>query len=96
MSVVQDMADALASDTMRAQNKLDEPYLYEEVAKVLAAASTTLEEAYLTSMRVRLAEKRGRAFLENRVRDLIKEKKAEHAAAATAAQADDTSNNADE
>jgi len=77
MGVVEDLADALADDTMKAQNKLDDPYLFEEVAKVLGAASTTLEEAYLTSMRVRIAEKRGRLFLEKRVKDLIAKKKAQ-------------------
>ena len=77
MGVVDDLADALADDTMKAQNKLDDPYLFEEVAKVLGAASTTLEEAYLTSMRVRIAEKRGRLFLEKRVKDLIAKKKAQ-------------------
>lgn len=77
MGVVEDLADALADDTMKAQNKLDDPYLFEEVAKVLGAASTTLEEAYLTSMRVRIAEKRGRLFLEKRVKDLIVKKKAQ-------------------
>ncbi|MEC3862983.1 hypothetical protein VK792_16945 [Mesobacterium sp. TK19101] len=77
MGVLEELADALADDTMKAQNKLDEPYLYEEVAKVLGAASTTLEEAYLTSMRVRIAEKRGRLFLEKRIKDLIARKKAQ-------------------
>ena len=32
--------------------------------QVLAAASPTFQEAYITSIRVRLAERRGRAFLE--------------------------------
>ncbi|MCB1335723.1 MAG: hypothetical protein KDK26_19335 [Roseivivax sp.] len=77
MGVLEDLANALADDTMKAQNKLNEPYLFEEVAKVLGAASTTMEEAYLTSMRVRLAEKRGRIFLEKRIRELIAQKRAE-------------------
>ena len=76
MGVLEDMAEALADDTMKAQDKLGEPYLYEEIAKVVGAASTTLEEAYLTAMRVRLAERRGRIFLQKRVKELIAEKKA--------------------
>ena len=75
MGVLEDMAEELAADTMKAQDKLGEPYLYEEVARIIGAASTTLEEAYLTAMRVRLAERRGRIFLEKRIRELIAEKK---------------------
>ncbi|MFD1344087.1 hypothetical protein [Litorisediminicola beolgyonensis] len=63
MSFVTEMADKLAQDTLKAMDELGEDRLYMDVAKVLAAASTTLEEAYLTSIRVRLAERRGRAFL---------------------------------
>ena len=76
MGLTEEMADALADATMKAQNKLNEPYLYEEVAKIIGAGSTTLEEAYLTSMRVRIAEKRGRIFLEKRIKELIAEKRA--------------------
>ena len=39
-----------------------------EVAKVLLAASPTMQEAFMTSIRVRLAERRGREFLERRWR----------------------------
>lgn len=76
MGLTEDMADKLAEDTMKAQDKLGEPYLYEEVARTIGAASTTLEEAYLTAIRVRLAEKRGRTFLQTRVRELIEAKRA--------------------
>lgn len=71
MAVVDDMADALAADTIKAMDKLGQPFLYEEVARELAAASTTMEEAFLTAMRVRLAERRGRVFLNKRVRQLL-------------------------
>lgn len=81
MGLTEEMADALADETMKAQNKLNEPYLYEEVAKVIGAGSTTLEEAYLTSMRVRIAEKRGRVFLEKRIRELARQKAEESAEA---------------
>ena len=60
---VDDLADALARDTMKAMDKLGEDRLYIDVAKVIADSSTTLEEAYLTAVRVRLAERRGRGFL---------------------------------
>ncbi len=39
-----------------------------DVAKQLGATSTTMEENYLTSLRVRLAERRARRFLEAQVK----------------------------
>ncbi|MDU8911031.1 hypothetical protein [Aestuariicoccus sp. MJ-SS9] len=67
MSLVQDMADALAEDVLKIQDELGEDRFYMEVAKELAASSTTLEEAFLTSIRVRLSERRARAFINNHI-----------------------------
>lgn len=67
-NVLQDLADKLAADTMKAMDALGDDRLFEEVAKVLGASSQTAEEAYLTSMRIRLAERRGRQFLNEHVR----------------------------
>ncbi len=64
MSVLQDMADRLADDVLAAEVELGDDRFYEKVAQVLMAASPTFQEAYITSIRVRLAERRGRAFLE--------------------------------
>lgn len=64
MSVIQDMADKLADDVLAAEIELGDDRFYEKVAQVLMAASPTFQEAYITSIRVRLAERRGRAFLE--------------------------------
>ena len=64
MSVIQDMADKLADDVLAAEIELGDDRFYEKVAQVLAAASPTFQEAYMTSIRVRLAERRGREFLE--------------------------------
>lgn len=69
MSVTDDLADALARDTIAALDKLDDDNLINEVAKQLAATSTTTEEAFMTSIRVRLAERRARAYLKKRVAD---------------------------
>ena len=54
MSVIQDMADKLADDVLAAEIELGDDRFYEKVSQVLAAAS----------IRVRLAERRGRLFLE--------------------------------
>ena len=64
MSALQDMADKLADDVLAAETELGDDRFFEKVAQVLAAASPTFQEAYITSIRVRLAERRGREFLE--------------------------------
>ncbi|MCE0504623.1 MULTISPECIES: hypothetical protein [unclassified Roseivivax] len=69
-SYITELADRLARDTLAAMDASGEDRLHVEVAEVLAAASTTLEEEYLTCMRVRLAERRGRSFLERRIAEL--------------------------
>lgn len=63
MSVIQDLADKLAEDVLAAETELDDDRFYEKIAKVLMAASPTFQEAFMTSIRVRLAERRGREFL---------------------------------
>ncbi|SFC37488.1 hypothetical protein [Tropicimonas isoalkanivorans] len=70
MGVLEDLADGLAKDTIEEADRLGREDLITEVAKQLGATSTTMEEAYLTSIRMRLAEKRARQFLENRVRQV--------------------------
>jgi hypothetical protein len=68
MALTDDLADELARETIIAMERLNNDRLYVEVAKVLGASSTTMQEAYLTSIRVRLAERRGRLFLEATVK----------------------------
>jgi hypothetical protein len=64
MSKLQDLADQLAEDVLAAETELNDDRFYEKIAKVLMAASPTFQEAFMTSIRVRLAERRGREFLE--------------------------------
>ena len=64
MSTLQDMADKLADDVLAAESELEDDRFFEKVSAVLLAASPTFQEAYMTSIRVRLAERRGRDFLE--------------------------------
>ena len=64
MSFIQDLADTLARDVLDSQEELGDDTFYEQVGRVLLAASPTLQEAYMTSIRIRLAERRGRIFLE--------------------------------
>lgn len=64
MSFIEDLADKLAKDVIEAQPELGDDRFYEKVSRVLAAASPTLQEAFMTSVRIRLAELRGRVFFE--------------------------------
>lgn len=64
MAFIEDLADDLARDTLAAQKELDDDRFYEKVSRTLGAASPTLQEAFMTSIRIRLAELRGRDFLE--------------------------------
>ena len=64
MSTLQNMADKLADDVLAAEGELEDDRFFEKVSAVLLAASPTFQEAYMTSIRVRLAERRGREFLE--------------------------------
>ena len=64
MRVVEELADNLAKDVIELVNKLGNDDVIYDTAKVLVATSSTMEEAYMTSIRVRLAERRARRFLE--------------------------------
>ena len=61
MGVVDDLADALAKDAIASAISNDD-VIY-ETAKILEATSATMQESYMTSVRVRLAERRAREFL---------------------------------
>lgn len=64
MGVIEDLTDRLASDVLAAQDEIGDERFYEKVAKVIGDLSPTTQEAFMTAIRVRLAEKRGRAFLD--------------------------------
>lgn len=65
--VLTELADKLAADTLRAMDDLGDERLFEEIAAVLGASSQSAEEAFLTSIRIRLAERRARKVLEARI-----------------------------
>ncbi|PJE33636.1 hypothetical protein PSM7751_03932 [Pseudooceanicola marinus] len=68
-SSVETLAAALAEDCLKAMKATGEDRLYVEVGHVLGASSQTLEEAFLTEVRVRLAERAARDFLIRRVKE---------------------------
>jgi hypothetical protein len=65
MSVLEDLADGLARDALALERDEDDK-LVDKIAIAIGASSQTLEEAYLTAIRVRRAEKRARALIEAR------------------------------
>ena len=64
MSVLDDMGDKLARDVIAAMEELGDERFFDKVSKVLLDASPTMQEAFLTAYRVRVAEKRGRGVIE--------------------------------
>ncbi|UWQ89672.1 hypothetical protein QEZ52_12735 [Aliisedimentitalea scapharcae] len=67
MGTIETLAAKLAEDTVKVMDATGEDRLYVEVGDVLAAASQSLEEAYLTEIRVRLAERTARRFLNKKI-----------------------------
>ena len=66
-SSLETLAAKLADDTLKAQKELGDDRIFVEVGNVLAASSQTLEEAFLTEVRIRMSEEKARAFLVNKV-----------------------------
>lgn len=76
MSSIDDLAESLAIDVLKAVDKLGDEQLIQEVAVILAATSTPTEEAFLGAVRVRQAERRGRAYLTEYIEKAIRERSA--------------------
>ena len=66
MRVVEELADNLAKDAIELANKLGNDDIIYETATSLVATSSTMEEAYMTSIRLRLAKRLARRFLEEK------------------------------
>ncbi|MBE0553461.1 MAG: hypothetical protein IH625_07200 [Rhodobacteraceae bacterium] len=64
MGILQDLTEALAKDVIEAQDELGDDRFFEKVSKVLLDMSPTTQEAYMTAVRVILAERKARKFLE--------------------------------
>ena len=66
-SAVIEMANKLAEECLAVQAKIGDDRLFMKVGDVLGASSQTLEEAFLTAIRTRMAELQGRAFLKKKL-----------------------------
>ncbi len=63
-----EMANALAEECIAVQKEVGNDRLFMEVGQVLGASSQTLEEAFLTAVRTRMANTQGRAFLADKLK----------------------------
>jgi len=63
MELVETLADALAKEALAAMEKTGDKKLADEMSEVIGASSPTLQEAFLTAVRIRRAEKRARELL---------------------------------
>ncbi len=64
MDYLEQIADSLAKDVLDVEAATGDEELVNNVMKTIGASSTTLEEAFLTAVRIRRAEGRARALIE--------------------------------
>ncbi|EDQ04585.1 hypothetical protein DSM14862_01451 [Sulfitobacter indolifex] len=67
-AVVTELANKLAEECLAVQAETGEERLFMEVGEVLGASSQTLEEAFLTAIRTRMANDKARVFLARKLR----------------------------
>jgi hypothetical protein len=66
MALTEDMADEIAQLALADELRTGDEGIIAQVAEILGSSSQTLQEAFLTSIRVRRAEKRARDMLAER------------------------------
>jgi hypothetical protein len=65
---VTELANQLAEECLAVQQETGEDRLFVEVGDLLSASSQTLEEAFLTAIRTRMANDKARAFLDQKLK----------------------------
>jgi|SaaInlV_120m_DNA_3_1039746.scaffolds.fasta_scaffold02362_10 hypothetical protein len=68
MALTEDMADEIAQLALADEKRSGDETIIAQVAEILGASSQTLQEAFLTSDRVRRAERRARELLAARAK----------------------------
>ena len=68
MGIVEDVADELAIESLKIINATGDDAFVQRIADTIGGSSQTMEEAYLTAVRVRRAEQRAREAL-NQIKD---------------------------
>ena len=64
MALIDELAEELARDCMKAMDEMGDDRFYEKVARTIGELSPTLQEAFNTAMRLNIAARRGRSFLD--------------------------------
>ena len=64
MGVIEDAADKLALESLKIINATGDDAFVKQIADAIGGSSQTMEEAYLTAVRVRRAEQRAHQLLE--------------------------------
>ena len=64
MSILDEVADGLAKRAIKEMNRSGDENIEARIAQEIGSSSPTLQEAFLTAMRLRKAEVRGHALLE--------------------------------
>jgi hypothetical protein len=68
MALTEDMADEIAQLALADEKRSGDETIIAQVAEILGASSQTLQEAFLTSVRVRRAERHARELLATRAK----------------------------
>ena len=63
MELVETLADALAIEALAAAENTGDEKLTDKISEVIGASSPTLQEAFLTAVRIRRADRRARELL---------------------------------
>ncbi len=63
MGIVEDLADELAKEALKAVDEHEDDMIIDRVAEILGADSITTQEAFMTAIRVRKADRRARVYL---------------------------------
>ncbi len=63
MGIVEEVADELAQESLKIINATGDDSFVQRIADTIGGSSQTMEEAYLTAVRVRRAEQRARELL---------------------------------
>jgi len=72
MGIVEDVADELALESLKFINATGDDSFVKQVADTIGGSSQTMEEAYLTAVRVRRAEQRARQLLDKLKADMAR------------------------
>lgn len=67
MSKLDEMAEQLAEECIAVQEEIGDERLFVRMGEVIGASSQTMEEAFLSAVRTRIAFDKGRHFLADKL-----------------------------